>query len=83
MIRHTEHLLDDFPLITEIVYMKIAYQPLVFNQILEKGLDRIVEDTANIQPFVPHANICNITVQIYFFQYSVFSRDEPQNLYRH
>lgn len=38
MVRYTEHPLDGFPLIMEIVYMKIANQTLVFNQILERGL---------------------------------------------
>lgn len=38
MVRYTEHSLENFPLIMEIVYMKIAYQTLVFNQILERGL---------------------------------------------
>lgn len=38
MIRYSESNLDDFPLIMEIVYMKIAYQTLVFKQILERGL---------------------------------------------
>lgn len=38
MIRHTENDLDSFPVIMEIVYMKIAYQTLVFKQILERGL---------------------------------------------
>lgn len=38
MVRYTESNLDDFPLIMEIVYMKIAYQTLVFKQILERGL---------------------------------------------
>lgn len=30
MVRYTENSLDDFPLITEIVYMKIANQTLIF-----------------------------------------------------
>lgn len=38
MTRYSESNLDDFPLIMEIVYMKIAYQTLVFKQILERGL---------------------------------------------
>lgn len=38
MVRYSENNLDDFPLVTEIVYMKIAYQTLVFRQILERGL---------------------------------------------
>ncbi len=38
MVRYTENPLDDFPLVMEIVYMKIAYQTLVFKQILERGL---------------------------------------------
>ena len=38
MVRCTENNLDDFPLIMEIVYMKIAFQTLVFKQILERGL---------------------------------------------
>lgn len=38
MVRYTDNPLDDFPLIMEIVYMKIAYQTLVFKQILERGL---------------------------------------------
>ena len=38
MVRYTEHLLDCFPLIMEIVYMKIANQTLIFNQILKSGL---------------------------------------------
>ena len=38
MVRHTERNLDDFPLIMEIVYMKIANQTLIFRQILKKGL---------------------------------------------
>ena len=38
MVRYTESNLDDFPLIMEIVYMKIAYQTWVFKQILERGL---------------------------------------------
>lgn len=38
MLRYTEHSLDDFPLVMEIVYMKIARQILVFKQILERGL---------------------------------------------
>ena len=38
MVRYTENSLDGFPLITEIVYMKIAYQTLIFKQILERGL---------------------------------------------
>ena len=38
MVRYTERNLDDFPLIMEIVYMKIAYQTLVFKQILDRGL---------------------------------------------
>lgn len=38
MVRYSESNLDDFPLIMEIVYMKIAYQTLVLKQILERGL---------------------------------------------
>lgn len=38
MMRYSDSNLDDFPLIMDIVYMKIAYQPLVFKQILERGL---------------------------------------------
>lgn len=38
MIRYTENDLNSFPVIMEIVYMKIAYQTLVFKQILERGL---------------------------------------------
>lgn len=38
MLRYTEKLLDDFPLIAEIVYMKIDNQILIFEQILERGL---------------------------------------------
>lgn len=38
MVRYTKRNIDDFPLIMEIVYMKIAYQTLVFKQILERGL---------------------------------------------
>ena len=38
MIRYTEKPLDDFPLIMEIVYMKIANQILIFEQILKRGL---------------------------------------------
>ena len=38
MVRYTENSLDDFPLITEIVYMKIANQTLIFKQILDRGL---------------------------------------------
>lgn len=38
MVRYTESALDDFPLITEIVYMKIANQTLIFKQILDRGL---------------------------------------------
>lgn len=38
MVRYTENLLDDLPLVTEIVYMKIANQTLIFNQILDRGL---------------------------------------------
>ncbi len=38
MVRHTERNLDDFPLIMEIVYMKIANQTLIFQQILDNGL---------------------------------------------
>ncbi|MCM1160637.1 MAG: hypothetical protein NC412_05375 [Roseburia sp.] len=38
MIRYTKNPLNDFPLVMEIVYMKIAYQTLIFNQILERGL---------------------------------------------
>lgn len=42
MVRYTEKSLDDFPLIMEIVYMKIANQTLIFNQILKNGL--LIED---------------------------------------
>lgn len=38
MVRYTDHPLDNFPLIMEIVYMKIANQTQIFNQILERGL---------------------------------------------
>lgn len=38
MVRYSECNLEEFPLIMEIVYMKIAYQTIVFNQILERGL---------------------------------------------
>lgn len=38
MVRYTDHPLDNFPLIMEIAYMKIANQTLIFNQILERGL---------------------------------------------
>ena len=38
MVRYTGYPLNDFPLIMEIVYMKIANQVLIFNQILERGL---------------------------------------------
>lgn len=38
MMRYSDSNLDDFPLIMDIVYMKIAYQTLVFKQILERGL---------------------------------------------
>lgn len=38
MIRYTEKPLEDFPLIMEIVYMKVANQATIFNQILERGL---------------------------------------------
>ena len=38
MVRYTKSALDDFPLITEIVYMKIANQTLIFKQILDRGL---------------------------------------------
>lgn len=38
MVRYTENNLDGFPLVMDIVYMKIAYQTLVFKQILERGL---------------------------------------------
>ena len=38
MVRYTENSLDDFPLIMEIVYMKIANQTLIFKQILDRGL---------------------------------------------
>lgn len=38
MVRYSESDLDGFPLIIDIVYMKIAYQTLVFKQILERGL---------------------------------------------
>lgn len=42
MVRYTEKPLDDFPLVTEIVYMKIANQTLIFDQIQKKGL--MIED---------------------------------------
>ena len=42
MIRYTNKSLDGFPLIMEIVYMKIAYQTIIFSQILERGL--MIED---------------------------------------
>ncbi len=42
MVRYTENPLDDFPLVMEIVYMKIANQTAIFNQILERGL--MIED---------------------------------------
>lgn len=38
MVRYTENQLDDFPLVMEIVYMKIANQTAIFAQILERGL---------------------------------------------
>ncbi len=38
MVRYSDSNLDDFPLIMDIVYMKIAYQTIVFKQILERGL---------------------------------------------
>lgn len=38
MVRYTENNLDSFPLIMDIVYMKIAYQTSIFNQILDRGL---------------------------------------------
>lgn len=38
MLRYTENSLDDFALIKEIVYMKIANQTLIFKQILDRGL---------------------------------------------
>jgi len=38
MVRCTEKNLNDFPLIMEIVYMKIASQIKIFDQILERGL---------------------------------------------
>lgn len=38
MVRYSESDLDGFPLIMDIVYMKIAYQTLVFKQILDRGL---------------------------------------------
>ena len=38
MVRHAENKLDDFPLIMEVVYMKISNQPLIFKQILDRGL---------------------------------------------
>lgn len=38
MVRNTGNPLNGFPLIMEIVYMKIANQTQVFNQILERGL---------------------------------------------
>lgn len=42
MVRYTEKPLDDFPLIMEIVYMKIANQTLIFDQIQKRGL--MIED---------------------------------------
>lgn len=42
MVRYTEKPLDDFPLIIEIVYMKIANQTLIFDQIQKRGL--MIED---------------------------------------
>lgn len=38
MVRYSDCNLEDFPLIIDIVYMKIAYQTIVFKQILERGL---------------------------------------------
>ena len=38
MVRYTEHPLNDFPLVMEIVYMKIANQTHIFDQILKRGL---------------------------------------------
>ena len=38
MVRHTQNSLVDFPLITEIVYMKISNQTQIFRQILDRGL---------------------------------------------
>lgn len=38
MVRYTENSLDDFPLIMEIVYMKISNQTQIFKQILDRGL---------------------------------------------
>ena len=38
MVRYTENNLDSFPLIMDIVYMKIAYQTSIFSQILDRGL---------------------------------------------
>lgn len=38
MLRYSNSNLDGFPLIIDIVYMRIAYQTLVFKQILERGL---------------------------------------------
>ncbi len=42
MVRYTENPLDDFPLVMEIVYMKVANQTVIFDQILERGL--MIED---------------------------------------
>ena len=42
MVRYTNESIDDFPLIMEIVYMKIAHQTIVFDQILKRGL--MIED---------------------------------------
>lgn len=38
MVRYVDELLDDFPLVMEIVYMKIDNQITVFEQILKRGL---------------------------------------------
>lgn len=38
MVRYSESNLEEFPLVMDIVYMKIAYQTIVFKQILERGL---------------------------------------------
>ena len=36
--RYADDFKEEFPLVTEIVYMKIAYQGIVFKQILDKGV---------------------------------------------
>ena len=38
MVRYAESNFDSFPIIMEIVYMKIVYRTLIFKQILERGL---------------------------------------------